>query len=70
MLTKEELDQIKANVEKMEALLTKCEEELPVLEKDTALGKQIFEKKLQEKGLTLQQMKELLLYQMKRSGRN
>ena len=60
--TREELDQIKANVEKMEALLTKCEEELPVLEKDTALGKQIFEKKLQEKGLTLQQMKELLLY--------
>ena len=60
--TREELDQIKANVEKIAVLLTKCEEELPVLEKDTALGKQIFEKKLQEKGLTLQQMKELLLY--------
>ncbi len=60
--TREELDQIKANAEKMEALLTKCEEELPTLEKDAALRKQIFEKKLQEKGLTLQQMKELLLY--------
>ena len=60
--TREELDQIKANAEKMEALLTKCEEELPTLEKETALRKQIFEKKLQEKGLTLQQMKELLLY--------
>ncbi len=57
---RKQLDQIRAETEKQGALLAKCEEELPELEKEAALRKQIFEGKLQEKGLTLQQMKELL----------
>lgn len=57
---RKELDQMKARAEKLYALLTKYQEELPTLEQEEALRKKLFEEKLKEKELTLQQMEDLL----------